>query len=96
MEMRGFFAAVQPGADRSLCNKHGIAHGVRPELLVLLDVFRRLFHLTALLVGLWGFLSVDLCLKLRKAHGVIPDAATPEWLDPFFDPFHLLHVGTSL
>jgi hypothetical protein len=33
-------------------------------------------------------------LKLRETHGVIPDAAAPERLDPFFDPF-LLHVGTS-
>ena len=78
-----------------LCGKHGIAHGVRPELLVLLDAFRRLFHVTALLVGLWGFLSVELCLKLRETHGVVPDAAAPECLDPLFDPFHLFHVGTS-
>ena len=39
-------------------------------------------------------LSVRFSLKLRKAHGVVPDAATPERLDPFFDSF-LLHVGTS-
>ena len=38
-------------------------------------------------------LSVRFSLKLRKAHGIIPDAATPVSLDPFLDSF-LLHVGT--
>jgi hypothetical protein len=40
-------------------------------------------------------LLVRFSLKLRKTHGVIPDAATPERLDPFFDSLNLLHVGTS-
>jgi hypothetical protein len=39
-------------------------------------------------------LSVDLCPKFRKTHGIIPDAAAPERLDPFFDSI-LLHAGTS-
>jgi hypothetical protein len=40
-------------------------------------------------------LLVRFSLKLRKTHGVIPDAATPERLDPFFDSLNLLHVGAS-
>jgi hypothetical protein len=41
---------LRPRADCSLC-EHGIAHGVRPVFLVLLDFFRRLFHVTASLIG---------------------------------------------
>ena len=40
-------------------------------------------------------LSVDLCLKFRKAHGVKPHAAPLVRLDSLFDPVNLLHVGTS-
>jgi hypothetical protein len=79
-----------------LCGKHGIAHGVRPEFLVLLDFFRRLFHVTALPDGLRLILSVDLLLKFREAHGVIPHAAMPKCLDSSFDFFCLFHVGPSL
>jgi hypothetical protein len=41
-------------------------------------------------------LSVRLLLEFRKTHGVIPDAATPECPDPFFDSFCLFHIGPSL
>ena len=34
-----------------LLTEHRIAHGVRPELLIFLDILSRLFHLTALLDG---------------------------------------------
>ncbi len=37
------------GPDEGLLSEHGIAHGVCPELLVFPDLFRGLFHLTALL-----------------------------------------------
>jgi len=77
-----------------LSSKRRIAHGVRPELLVLLDSLRRLFHLTASLMAVLSLL-VRFSLKLRKTYGVIPDSATPECLDSFFDSLNLFHVGTS-
>ena len=40
-----------------LLSEHRITHGVRPELLVLLDSLRRLFHLTALLDGFVVFIG---------------------------------------
>jgi len=40
-------------------------------------------------------LSVDLRPEFREAHGVVPHAAAPERLDPFFDSFSLFHVVTS-
>ena len=85
---------LRPDADCSLC-EYGIAHGVGPVSLVLFDVFRRLFHLTASLIRC-VCLSVRLDPELRKTHGVVPDAATPERPDPFFAFLCLFHVGTSL
>ena len=77
-----------------LLDEHGIAHRVRPEFLVLFNVFHRLLHGSALLVGC-VHLSVRFSSELRETHGVIPDAATPVRPDRLFDSFDLLHVGTS-
>jgi hypothetical protein len=79
-----------------LSDKYGITHGVCPEFFVFLHLFRRLLHLTARLDGLFLYLSVNLCPKLRETHGVIPKATAPECPDHFFGLLNLFHVGTSL
>ncbi len=93
--MERLVAVRRADGGRFLLCEHGIAHGVRPEFLVLLDLFRRLFHVTA---SLMAVLRLSVCLdpELRETHGVVPNASTPECLDPFFDVLRLFHVGTSL